>query len=148
MTRAWPQLSVKYFGSPTLHLRIGKSRIRSALHKTFCLVCFYALYLLYIRGYAVAVLALAPLVAYLLWCMRSDPFVSAGLRWGRGVWLLERDGRCSVITPTRRSVLTPWVMYLAYTEESQGPRGHLWLFLDSADRTQLRRLRVRLTLER
>lgn len=117
------------------------------LYSAFCLVCVYALSLLYIRGYTIVVVLLGLLVAYLLWGLRRDSFVTAQLHWNQGRWTLEHGGVRTEIFPTRRSTVTPWVIYLAFTQEPQGPGGHLWLYMDSAPRAQLRRLRVRLNLE-
>ena len=88
------------------------------------------------------------LVSFLLWRLRNDPLVGAELRWCQGVWTLEHEGIQRVILPTSRSTMTPWVIYLAFTEQPAGPGGHLWLYVDCACSQQLRRLRVRLILVR
>jgi hypothetical protein len=141
-------LSARYSGSPTLDLRIGESRLRAVLHAMLCMVCLYALYLIHARGHTGGMVLLALLVVYLLQRLRRDPLVAAKLLWRQGLWTLEQQGVCRDISLTRRCVVTPWVIYLAFIYESEGPRGHLWLYADSAAHTQLRRLRVRLTLER
>jgi hypothetical protein len=141
-------LSVRYSASPALHLRIGKSRLRAALYSALCPVCIFALGLMYARGYVVLVALLTLLVTNLLWRLRRDPMVGVELRWREGLWTLERAGVRRVIFPTRRSTATPWVIYLAFSDLPAGPGGHLWLYVDCASRAQLRRLRVRLTLER
>jgi len=139
-------LSARYSNSPALHLRIGESRLRAALHGLLCLVCVYALCLIYARGYVVIVVLLAVVVTGLLGRLRCDPLVGVELRWRRGLWTLERAGVQRVILPTRRSTITPWVIYLAFSDLPAGPGGHMWLYVDCACSQQLRRLRVRLTL--
>ncbi len=140
-------MSARYSTSPTLHLRIGESRLRAALYGGLCGVCVSALWLLYVRGYALLVVLCALWVTYLLWHLRRDPLVDAQLRWRQGIWTLEYAGVQRIIVPGRRSTATPWVIYLAYTEQPAGCCGHLWLYIDSASAAQLRRLRVRLTLD-
>jgi hypothetical protein len=140
-------LSARYSSSPALHLRIGESRLRSTLYYALCLVCVYALWLIFTRGYVVLVVLLILLVMRLLWHLRRDPLVAVELCWRQGRWTLERAGVHRVIVPTRRSTATPWVIYLAFSDLSAGRGGHLWLYADSASRDQLRRLRVRLTLD-
>ena len=141
-------MSARYANSPALHLRIGESRLRAALCGALCLVCVYALWLLYARGYAFAVVPLALLVTSLLWRLCRDPTVGIELRWRHGLWTLEHAGVRRFISPTRRSTAMPWVIYLAFTDQTMGPGGHLWLYADCTSRAQLRRLRVRLTLDR
>ena len=141
-------MSARYFNSPALHLRIGESRLRTALYYTLCLVCTYALFLLYARGYVVIVLLFALSTSFLLWRLRSDSLVGAELCWCQGVWTLEQAGVRRVIIPTSRSTITPWVIYLAFRELPTGPTDQLWLYADSACSQQLRRLRVRLTVDR
>jgi hypothetical protein len=141
-------LSARLSSSPTLHLKIGESRLRAALCGALCLICFYALWLLYVRGYVFLVFPLALLVTGLLWRLCRDSTVGIELRWHQGLWTLEHAGVQRVICPTRRSTATPWVIYLAFTDQPVGPGGHLWLYVDCASTAQLRRLRVRLTLDR
>ena len=140
-------MSARYSSSPALHLRIGKSRLRALFYSVLCVVCVYALWLLYARGYPVVVLLFAPLVTYLVWGLRRDPMVGAELRWSQGQWTLEQAGVRRVIVPGKRSTATPWVIYMAFTAQPVSPIGRLWLFVDCAAAAQLRRLRVRLTLE-
>ncbi len=141
-------MSVRYSNSPALHLRIGESRLRGALYGAFCLVCVYSLWLIYARGYTVLVVLLTLFVTSLLWYLRHDPLVAVELRWCQGLWTLERAGVQRAIVLTKRSTATPWLIYLAYSDLPAGRGGHLWLFADCSSRAQLRRLRVRLTLNR
>ncbi len=141
-------MSARYVNSPSLHLKIGKSRLRAALYCALCLVCSCALWLLFARGYVVIVLLLAVLASFLLWRLRNDPLVGAELRWCQGVWTLEHEGIQRVILPTSRSTMTPWVIYLAFRELPASGADQLWLYADGACSQQLRRLRVRLTVDR
>jgi hypothetical protein len=141
-------LSARYSSSPAIHLRVGDSRLRAVLHGALCLVCVYALWLLCARGNVVIVVLLALYVTYLLSHLRCDPALGVELRWRQGLWTLEHAGVQRMILPTRRSTITPWVIYLAFSDLQAGPGGHLWLYVDSACSEQLRRLRVRLTLVR
>jgi hypothetical protein len=83
-----------------------------------------------------------------LWCLRRDPLVAVELRWHQGHWTLERAGVQRAVVLTKRSTATPWVIYLGFSDVATGRGGHLWLFADCASRAQLRRLRVRLMLNR
>ncbi len=140
-------MSARYCTSPTLHLRLGESRLRSALYCALCLVCAYALWLIHARGYEAVVVCLSLLVTHLLWGLRRNPLVGAQLRWGQGRWTLEHAGELRLIAPERRSTTTPWVICLVFTDQPAGPGGHLWLYADCVCAAQWRRLRVRLTLE-
>ena len=70
----------------------------------------------------------------------------ASLCWREGRWTLERDGVIREISPTRRSTVLPWLVYIAFADTAEGSEGHIWLYGDSVPQDQLRRLRVRLTL--
>jgi hypothetical protein len=141
-------LSARYSASPALRLRIGKSRLRAALHGVLCLVTAYSLWSLFAHGYTRLPLILTPPVASLLWCLRSDPMLGAELCWRQGLWTLKQAGVERVIFLSRRSSAMPWWIYLGFTGQPAGPAGHIWLYVDSASRQQLRLLRVRLTLQR
>jgi hypothetical protein len=104
--------------------------------------------LIFARGYTVLVVLLTPLLTSLLWRLRRDPLVAVELRWQQGLWTLERVGeQRRHIVLTKRSTATPWVIYLGFSDVSAGYCGHLWLFADCSSSEQLRRLRVRLTLD-
>ena len=141
-------MSVRYCSSSTLHLKIGKSRLRSRLYAAFCLVVAVALWLLYARGYGYLLFVLSLPVTVLLWKLRKDPMEGLELSWRQGVWTLERDGVQQLITLGRRSISTPWVIYLAAIDLSVDRGSHLWLYADSFPGQQLRCLRARLTLEK
>ena len=140
-------MSDRYYSSPTLRLRIGKSRLRTTLYAVLCLVVIVALGLLYVGSYGVLVVVLSLPVAILLWHLKNDRMVGLELSWRQGIWALERDGVQRAIATGKRSMSTPWVTCLAVTDLSGCPAGYLWIFADSASSQQLRRLRVRLTLQ-
>jgi len=140
-------LSNRFTTSPAINLTIGESRQRVALYRALCVVCAYALWLLFARGYGVFSAVLGLFVVYLLLRLRRDPMVGAQLYWRQGCWTLERAGVRRTILPSSRSTLTPWVIYLAFSDQPAGPGGHLWLYADCASGPELRRLRVRLALE-
>ena len=77
---------------------------------------------------------------------RRQPLSGALIAWHAGSWWLELDGQRESISPERWHCL-PWVTWFAW-RDSAGCGGSLWLFADSAERQMLRRLRVRLALER
>jgi hypothetical protein len=141
-------LSDRYSSSPTLRLAIVDSRLRAVLYGILCITTCLALWLICERGYVVCGLLLMPIAARLLWRLRVDAAAGALVSWRSGVWTLEQHGMRRVITPHSRSTVTPWVIYLAFTELAANSTGELWLFADSAPRSQMRQLRVRLTLMR
>jgi hypothetical protein len=140
-------LSNRYSTSPALHLKLGESRLRATLYRALCGICTYALWLIYARGYGVLTAVLAMIVVYLLLRLRRDRLAGAELCWRQGRWTLEQAGAQRVIVPGKRSTAMPWAIYLAFTDQTAGRGGHMWLYADCASSTQLRRLRVRLTLE-
>lgn len=68
--------------------------------------------------------------------------------WHRGVWTLEQNGKCRAVTILAGSTFLPWLIYLAWRDCAGQGSGAVFLFADSAPADDLRRLRVRLTLER
>lgn len=72
--------------------------------------------------------------------------MGAELSWRGGSWLLRRDDVWRDIAPGKRTIVTPWVICLAFSALPAGPTDHLWLFFDSVPADDLRRLRVRLAL--
>jgi hypothetical protein len=139
-------LSARYSGSPALHLKIGKSRLRALLYGALCLVTVYALWGIYARGYPIPALLLGVLAASLLWRLRDDCLVGTELRWQQGCWTLQQGTEQRRISLTQRSTTTRWVIYLAFSELPSGPGGQIWLYADSSSVEQLRRLRVRVAL--
>ena len=78
--------------------------------------------------------------------MRRHPLLNGTLDWQQGTWTLAYAGDEKPISLGRRSVALPWVIYLEYVELPAGPRRHLWLYADTLQQHELRRLRVRLNL--
>ena len=141
-------MSAKYFSSPTLHLRIGKSRLGFSLYIGLSVVVVAALWLLYERGYGSLVLMSSVLATTLMWSLSKDSMEGLALSWCQGSWTLERDGVQRSVALGPRCISTSWVIYLPVFDLSTGQVEHLWLYADSVPREQLRRLRVRLTLEK
>ncbi len=139
-------MSARYSSSPTLQLKIGRSRRRAVLWLLLCIATLCTLWGIQTRGYPLLCLLLTPLAAGLLERLRHDSMVGAQLCWRRGQWTLQQGTRQRVIIPTGRSTATPWVIYLAFSEPATGGSGQYWLYTDSACPDQLRRLRVRLAL--
>lgn len=121
--------------------------MRALFYAALCFVCGATPWLLYARGHTLIALFAALFMTCPLWRLRRDPLVAAQLRWSQGLWTLEQGGVRRAIVPTRRSTATPWVIYLAFSDPAGGCGGHLWLYADCASPEQLRRLRVRLTLD-
>ena len=143
-----PPLSARFSSSPALRLHIGRSRIRGFLLALLALCCSAALYLIYARGYALlAGILLLPTLA-LLGCLRRERWRAAQISWQEGVWRLEAGGRRQIIALSPRSGGIPGLLYLAWREVDSKRPGGVWLFADSAPAEHLRRLRVRLLLER
>jgi len=97
------------------------------------------------RGYPFFWLLL-PLLSIACYLNRRQPLAGAELVWQQGQWSLQADGERQLIDLQRGHCL-PWVTYLAWRDQVGG-RGSLFLFSDSASHQQLRRLRVRLRLQR
>lgn len=141
-------MSVKYSTSPALRLIVGNSRVRLCLYALLCLCCATALYLLFARGYLLPCLGLLPPVVWLLLCLRREPMVGATLAWRQGTWTMQHGPAVRPVRLLPASACLPGLIYLAWRELPGGERGDLWLFPDSASAEQLRRLRLRLLLER
>jgi hypothetical protein len=141
-------LSAKYFSSPTLHLKIGKSRLGLSLYFALWVVTVAALWLLHQRGYVYLALMLSVLATTVLLSFSRDSMEGLVLSWHEGSWTLERDGVWRSVALGPRCVSTSWVIYLPVIDLSIGRVEHLWFYTDSIPREHLRRLRVRLTLEK
>ena len=96
-------------------------------------------------GYPWLALALLTLQIGVLIRARQFDVEGAVLAWNAGRWTLEQGSHCRSIALQRAHCL-PWVTYLCWREDN-GLNRQLWLFADASDRQQLRRLRVRLTIE-
>ncbi len=140
-------MSAKYSSLPALRLIIGRSGLRRILHGAFCLCIFFALYLVYTRGYPALALLLLPPVSLLLWRIRGQPMAGAVVCWRQGNWSVERGVITRAIRISANSTCLPWVIYLAWRELPADRGACVWLFADSAPPRQLRRLRARLALQ-
>lgn len=141
-------MSAKFSTSPALRLTIGKSRIRTFLHRALCCCVLLALSLAYLQSYLTLALLLSPFAALLLWLLSHDSGVASIVCWQDGMWMVERNGHAQIVSISQRSTGLPWVIYLAWQKLPAGRRESVWLFADSAPAQQLRRLRVRLSLQR
>ena len=106
-----------------------------------------AIWLIYIQGYQILTLILAPLMTLVLWRLCRDPLQGARLIWTKGAWTLECKGLQRAIDVGKRSIALPWVIYVSYRDIAMGTDGHIWLYADSLSPQARRRLRVRLTLQ-
>lgn len=141
-------MSARYSNSPALRLTINNSRQRRSLHLLLCLAITCALYRLYLRGYPLFTMSLLPLAG---WCCRRlarEAAVGATLCWRQGAWSLQRSDGSEQRMMLRRCICLPWLIYSRWQVAPVGRHRSLWLFADSAPAEQLRRLRVRLALER
>ncbi|TGD74655.1 hypothetical protein E4634_05495 [Mangrovimicrobium sediminis] len=141
-------MSKRFSTSPALNLRIADSPSRRRW-----LLLFGLLGAVHLGGIAWTLESPWPLLALpvfftYLWQTLRDPLVGVELRWRAGRWSLGScdDGDGIEMTPERWHLL-PWVTYLAW-RDGAGARGQAWLFADSASAQALRRLRVRLALQR
>jgi membrane-bound toxin of toxin-antitoxin system len=141
-------LSTRYSTSPSLRLRIADSTLRRVLYVGLCLCVAYCLCRLHLKGYSLLALSLLPVAGLGCWRLAFEPMSGAILCWRRGQWLIERGSSSVPIAIHRGSCCLPWLIYLAWTELPTGRKCRLWLFADSAGAGELRRLRVRLKLER
>jgi len=139
-------LSARYSTSPALHLRIAESRIQRYLCALYLLIyvlglawVWYVCRTAWVLGALLVVLATA-------FRYRRQALAGSSIGWRAGQWWHESDCGREAIFPIRWHCL-PWVTFLAW-RDGAGRSISLWLFADSADREMLRRLRVRLALER
>jgi hypothetical protein len=101
-----------------------------------------------LRGYPLLALTLLPVTVALCWHLARQRQVGAVFAWRSGEWTLQQGARCAPVSILRCSVSLSWVVFLAWTDVADATRGSVFLFADSAPASQLRGLRVRLTLER
>ena len=141
-------MSARCSNSPSLRLRIADSRIHRVLHGLLCLLLVAGLCLLSLRGYPLAGLLLLPAVGWGCRQLARQHLAGACISWQLGEWMLEQGGSRCPITLRPGSTCLPWVIHLAWVEAASERRGAVFLFADSAAAEDLRRLRVRLTLER
>ena len=122
--------------------------MRAALYSLLCLAVTTALCLIFLRGYAGLAILLTPPALLLLGSLARDPAEGVGIGWHQGRWSLCRGDAWQDVVPHRRTVVTRWVICLAYQYAPWGARNYLWLYADSLPGPELRHLRVRLALQK
>lgn len=118
------------------------------LHALFFVLFGLALLRLSQRGYPLLALLLIPCGTLCCWQLARQRLAGACITWRQGEWQLEHGGGNRAISVRGCSTSLPWLIYLAWIEMGNGRRASVFLLPDSAPAEQLRRLRVRLTLER
>ena len=141
-------MSARYSNSPALRLQIVRSRIYCLLHFLLSLLTIFALYRICERGYSVLALLLLPVAALCCWQTARQTLAGSLLSWTRGQWFISRGAETTPVTLERSSTCLPWVIYLAWADLERSARRSALLFPDSVPAKNLRRLRVRLTLQR
>lgn len=141
-------MSARYSNSRSLHLVIARSRIYSLLHCLLCLLTIISLYRIGARGYPVLVLMLSPVAALCCWQTARQTLAGSLLSWKGGQWFIGVGAEPTPVTLERSSCSMPWVIYLAWLEPADSVRRTALLFPDSLPACDLRRLRVRLNLQR
>ena len=140
-------MSARYSSSPTLRLAIADSRYYHYLLLSLALAVFFALVLLYQRGYPQLAWPLLPLAAIALWRQYVQRPRGWVLHWSQGDWWLESEGSINLVELKPQSACLSWVTLLVFTRLPQGRCQRAWIFADACDSESLRRLRVRLTLQ-
>ncbi len=105
---------------------------------------------------AIAVIALegrpqlASLFCLILFCslprLFGQPAVGHVICWRQGRWLLDRGKGDEPVQLAGTSLAAPMAIHFCW--QLGGEQGSLWLFQDSGAAAELRKLRVRLRLER
>jgi hypothetical protein len=141
-------LSARYSNSPSLRLAVARSSIYRGLHGLLCLFVVFSLIRVYQRGYPVLALTLLPLATLGCWRLAQQRLAGALICWSKGEWTIEAGENCVPVKLARSSTCLHGVIYLAWEQGVDTGRGSVFLFTDSAPAQDLRRLRVRITLER
>lgn len=138
----------RYSTLPSLKLTLNSSRQRRCFIALLAFAAVIASYHIYIKGYPVLSIATVILTLFLLSRARFDHMVGSVLLWEQGEWYLENAGRRTAVLLLPTSLRHPLLIYLELREMHTRKRWRLWLFSDSADPEQLRKLRTRLTLDK
>ncbi len=141
-------MSARYLNSRSLHLAIARSRIYCLLHCLLCLLTIICLYRIGARGYPLWALLLSPVAALCCWQTARQPLAGSLLSWQRGQWFIGVGAEPRPVTLERSSCSLPWIIYLAWLDPADSVRTTALLFPDSLPAGDLRRLRVRLNLQR
>ena len=107
-----------------------------------------ALWLLWQQGYFGLACALLPAAIVLVMSLRRDALTGCELCWHQSQWSLVRGRERQPVAVSPHSICLPGLVYFAWREQPAGRLCHAWIFGDCAPAGQLRRLRVRLTLQR
>lgn len=136
----------KYSSSPEVRLTVRQSLYRRAALILFGMATAAALVQLFAQGYIVLASFVMPLAFGILYREWADPMAGAVISWREGQWSVGREGVdiSTVLQPG--AVHLSQLVYLCLRGEGVTNRWYFFLFSDSADQEQLRRLRVRLTL--
>jgi len=136
----------KYSTSLEVRLTIRQSRYRRLSLAAIGVASVLALVQLWLANYNLLALLLAPPAFALIYQQWSDPMVGAMLIWSRGEWSVcqHSKSRSAVLEPG--AVNLSQLVYLSLREVHGKNRWNCFVFPDSADETQLHRLRRRLTL--
>ncbi|MFV8816346.1 protein YgfX [Haliea sp. E17] len=145
-------MSATFSTSPELRLRIAESRYPRLFFLALAGLQLANLLLLARAGVAPTAIAGLGLAQLLLFTAIARDYSRRrqrlpGLYWRQGQWWIQREGEGRQFIQPLHWHCLPWCTWLAWREEGGG-REALWLFADSAPRDGLRRLRVRLTLQR
>lgn len=141
-------MSNRYLNSPALRLNIGRSRLHCILHGLLCVCVALCLWCIARRGYPLLAVSLLPLSGLCCWQLARQRMCGATLCWQSGEWTLLQGNILRRVCVGTRGVCLPWLIFLTWQELPGRQRHRLWLFPDSATAEDLRRLRVRLTLQR
>ncbi len=145
---SWQTLLSRYSTLPSFALTVNASPQRLGFTLLLAFATAIANYHVYIKGYPVLSIVAASVTLFLLSRTRFDQMVGSVLMWEHGEWFLEHAGTRTAVLLLPTSVRHPCVIYLDLRETVAGKRWRLWLFSDSANPEQLRKLRSRLTLEK
>lgn len=140
-------MSARFYGSPTLHLEIGKSRLRGRLLLALSLLVVTALCVLAQRGYPGLGCLAAPPLAVLLWTLRVYRDEGVAFGWRQGGWHVLRAGEETPVEPARRAIVTPWVIRLLFRGAAVRRPVAILVYVDSVPAREWRRLRARLALQ-
>ena len=140
-------MSHKFSTIPALQLTVNTSLHRQLFVLFMAAAVGLANLQVYLKGYPVLCVVLSLASVVLLWKSWRDPMRGAVLKWEDGEWFLRLGGRQTSVLLLPGAVRLPWVIYLAFRETHARQRWAIWLFADSVDVEQMRRLRCRLAVE-
>ena len=140
-------MSNKYSTTPSLQLTVNFSRHRQIFIVLLACAVAFANLQVYLKGLPQLAAILSLVSSAILWHGWRDPMVGAVLKWECGEWFIRSNGRQSSVLLLPGAVRLPWIIYLAFRETHARKRWNIWVFADSVDIEQMRRLRCRLALD-